>query len=348
MTLAFCTILDAAYLAQGLVLLRSLRRVETPFDIYALCMDTTSESLLHALALPGVVPVSVSDLEAQHGDFRAVKQMRTRAEYAWTAKPVFCEHLLDGGSIDAVVLLDADLVFFTDLTSILDELSDASVLITPHRYADECRDWAETWGTYNSQLVAFRRDGEGLRAVRWWKKRCLEWCHEQPEPGLYGDQKHLDDWPDRFERVRVLEDEAAGVAPWNSRRYRIDGVDDPDRPLVDGRPIIFYHCASLRLVAGLTLARRCGLFASSYRLTRDASGGHVVWTTTYDLTTEERVAIWDRYVVEVAAATRDLIRVDPTFNAGVERLRPIDVAATAARRGLARHVRAASARSFRT
>lgn len=336
-----CTIVDAHYLPRLLVLHRSLQRAAFAAHLYVLCMDETSESLLHGLALQGVVPMAVGDLEVRDSEFRQVKPNRTRTEYCWTAKPVLCLDLLEREGLDEVIFVDADLVFFSNPVPILDEFANASVLITPHRYSDERRDFADTWGTYNSQLVAVRRDANGLRALRWWRQRCLEWCHELPEPGLYSDQKHMDDWPQRFEGVRVLENEAAGVAPWNSRRYRLEAA--AHGPLVDGRPLVFYHCASLQLIAGLTFAPRAGpLIRVTYysHITLRTDGSPIVWRTTYALSKPERVIIWGPYVREVATAIAELRRLDGTFTAGVERVRLHDEVRVRGRQAAAQVLRA--------
>ena len=67
--------------------------------------------------------------------------------------------------------------------------------------------------------MTFVRDtSEPVRS--WWAERCLEWCFARSENGKFGDQKYLDDWPDRFpDLVHVLRREDAILAPWNARRF---------------------------------------------------------------------------------------------------------------------------------
>jgi hypothetical protein len=67
--------------------------------------------------------------------------------------------------------------------------------------------------------MTFVRDtSESVRS--WWARRCLEWCFARSEDGKFGDQKYLDDWPDRFpDQVHILRQENAILAPWNARRF---------------------------------------------------------------------------------------------------------------------------------
>ena len=56
--------------------------------------------------------------------------------------------------------------------------------------------------------------------MTWWQDRVIEWCYARFENGKFGDQKYLDDWPERFpDTVHVLVDEAATQAPWNAARF---------------------------------------------------------------------------------------------------------------------------------
>src|SRR5207244_8164736 len=87
--------------------------------------------------------------------------------------------------------------------------------------------------------VSFRRDAHALACLHWWRERCLEWCYDRYEDGRFADQKYLDDWPSRFQRVAVLQHKGANLAPWNLANYTIRA--NGDRVLVDEAPPILSH-----------------------------------------------------------------------------------------------------------
>ena len=67
-------------------------------------------------------------------------------------------------------------------------------------------------------MVFNRNGGELVR--KWWEERCLEWCYARFEDGKFGDQKYLDDWPQRFsDLVHVMQDKELMLAPWNAKRF---------------------------------------------------------------------------------------------------------------------------------
>jgi hypothetical protein len=103
------------------------------------------------------------------------------------------------------------------------------------------------------QFVTFKRDERGLKALKWWRNACLEWCYNRFENGRFGDQKYLDDWPARFEGVHVLKHFGGGLAPWNMQQYSFE----EKRGALTGTAlntgekfeVIFFHFHSLMFVS---------------------------------------------------------------------------------------------------
>ena len=92
------------------------------------------------------------------------------------------------------------------------------MLITDHAYAPEY-DGSDSRGQYCVQFMTFTRDG-GEVVRKWWEDRCIEWCYGRLEDGKFGDQKYLDDWPERFSTaVHVMINKELALAPWNATRF---------------------------------------------------------------------------------------------------------------------------------
>ena len=243
----YCTYFDRNYLARGLALINSLREnSEEPWRLFVICMDDESRRILDEFALPNVDTFSIEQIEAADPELAAAKNDRNRIEYLWTTTPAIILWLIENHpEIDILTYLDADLYFFSSPEQIFAELESSSVLIHEHRYAPELRDM-EINGKYNVGLLCFRNDERGMRALRWWRERCIESCHLDIKTGKCGDQMYLNDWPERFSGVHVLEHKGAGIAPWNVNQFDIQ--PDNGRVLVEDAPLVFYHFHSLRII----------------------------------------------------------------------------------------------------
>lgn len=239
----YCTLFDSRYLARAVVLHRSLVRSDPNFLLRAVCMDDASAQLLGRLSLPRVRVVPIKEIEDRDPELLAVRSSRTSWEYCWTATPAVCRHFLETEpELESLTYLDSDLYLWNSPAPLFDQLDHHSILLIPHRSETE-----ETFGVYNVGWVTFRNDATGRSAVRWWRERCLEWCYDRVEPNRYGDQKYLDDWPERFDGVRVSRLAAAGLAPWNEDKFAVVASPDGGAPLVDGQPLIYFHHAGLRI-----------------------------------------------------------------------------------------------------
>jgi SAM-dependent methyltransferase len=309
----FCTLFDERYLPRGIVLYRSLERVCPEFRLRALCMDERTQRILESLDLPRLETIPLRELETADPNLLAVKDTRSVTEYCWTSTPALCLHALEREpALDAITYLDADLMFFADPTPLFDELDSGSVLLVPHRFTPELQSLEATSGTYNVQFMTFRRDDRALEALRWWRERCLEWCYAEYEDGKLGDQKYLDDWPDRFAGVRVLQHPGGGLAPWNAGNFALERRNGSIT--VDERPLVFYHYQSLQLYRRTRLLHRLGLFRT-HHATPQLSW---TWTTSYRLSPAEQQLVWNPYLRAVAGAIEEVRAVDSGYEAPAE------------------------------
>jgi hypothetical protein len=291
----YCTLFDSNYLAKAVAMYRSMERHAQPFHLTAFTFDERAEQILARMQLDHLTVVPLRDLEAHDAGLLAVKDDRSPVEYCWTATPTLPLYLFDTRpELAEVTYIDADLLFYSDPEPLFQEMGDASVLITPHRYAPEYADHIAS-GVYNVQFLTFRRTEDGLRALNWWRERCLEWCYYRLEDGKLGDQKYLDDWPTRFTGIHELAHVGGGLAPWNSLQYRVE-ARGPD-VLIDGVPLVFFHFHRVRL-------RR--------------SGRHAYHPPGYHITRPVQRLVYRPYLASLDEARAELERAEPGFDAGLE------------------------------
>lgn len=216
----FVTLFDSTFLPMGLCLHDSLLRHAGMFHLWIVCMDEHAEDQLARLNLPNTSLIGLDEIESE--DLLRVKAERSRGEYCWTLTPftpafVFARDPL----IERVTYLDADLYFFDRPQQLLQEFEASAkhVLITDHAYDPEY-DYSATSGRYCVQFMTFRNTPQAREVLRWWQDRCIEWCYDRIESGKFGDQKYLDDWPERFnDSVHVLAQVEKTLAPWNARYF---------------------------------------------------------------------------------------------------------------------------------
>lgn len=291
----FCTLFDSTYLARGIALYQSLVATGDNFRLYVFCLDDAVYDVLLRLAFDRLVPIPKAQFESP--DLLRVKPGRTKGEYCWTCTSHTIRYAIDTFSLSEVTYLDADLFFYASPSILLDEFNGAgaSILITPHRYT---RRYDISWrsGIYCVQFITFRADERGLRALDWWRERCIEWCYARVENGKFGDQRYLDDWPSRFPGVHVLEHLGGGVAPWNVQQYdilnkngRLMGREKRTKREFD---LVFFHFHNVRFLTN-----------------RHIDLGD------YHLAPPIKESLFQPYIKALERSADDISRVDPDIDA---------------------------------
>ena len=248
--LTFCTLFDSAYMSRGLAMYYSLEKHCNNFQLYIFAFDDECFTYLKSFHLQYATIISLEEFEDE--ELLRIKPTRSKGEYCWTCTSSTILYVINNYGVDHCTYLDSDLYFFSSPQILLDEMGENSILITPHRYTKKY-DQSEKTGIYCVQFVTFRNNEMGLRALTWWKNSCIEWCFNRFEDGKFGDQKYLDDWPERFEGVYVCENPGAGVAPWNMQQYTFAKNDDciigAEIATKKDFTLIFFHFHSLTFVS---------------------------------------------------------------------------------------------------
>ena len=235
---------DGKFLLRGLALYKSLQDTSGDFILYNLCMDDEIYNNLSKLNLPKLKLIRISDIEDV--DLLRVKKERNIREYSTTCKSAFVLYLIETYKyINTIAWVDADLYFFQSIQEAFDEMGDSSVALTEHNFSPNLKGQEITNCLYNTGFIIFRNDMIGIKVLRWWKDRCIEWCFDRYENGKFGEQLYLQDWPKRFENVRVIERLGINLAYWNIERFRVNKKNSEivitDKESGNKNGLVFYH-----------------------------------------------------------------------------------------------------------
>ena len=211
----FVTVLDRAFASRGLALYESLSRCERPFVLWFLCVDSEARDTLNRLDLPHARVLSVENIG--FADLSVVEAQRTRKEFCWTLTPFsFLQVFSQDQSIQRVTYVDADVLVMADWKPIMDELeaSGKSVLLTEHGF-HPLWDQTERSGRFCVQFLPVQRNAIDT-VITHWAAQCIDWCFDQSQDGLIGDQGYLTDWPIQYPQlVHVSENNRWFQGPWN-------------------------------------------------------------------------------------------------------------------------------------
>lgn len=242
---AFFTVCSNNYLPMARVLLESARRHHPEAAIY-LCL--ADEKLVDAGFYPGICEVVTADALGIP-DFREFAFRYDIMEFNTAVKPFMFTHLVERGH-EHIVYLDPDIEVFAPLEGVFELLdAGASFVLTPHLTQPSEQEAFPNdigimrAGVYNLGFLGVGACEEADRILGWWSRRLLHECVNEPERGIFVDQKFMDLVPGFAGGARILRDTAYNVAYWNLQQRTLGG--GPGEWLVDGAPLRFFHFSGI-------------------------------------------------------------------------------------------------------
>lgn len=290
----FCTLFDSNYLLKGVAMLETLQLHCPGAHVFVLCMDEQTGTLLKQLGMSYITCIALKDFEDEA--LLAVKSQRSIAEYCWTLSPCLPWYVLQNNpQVDLITYVDADLFFYSPVQPLFDEIGDASIAIIEHRFTDRLKH-LEVNGRFCVEWVSIRRDEQGMACLSHWRDQCIEWCYYRLEDKRMGDQKYLDEWPELYSSLVILQHVGAGVAPWNYSKYAFR-MNGNRQVTVDDELLIFYHFHQFQLLD---------------------NGGFDRLSTYYTSECKEPDEVYRRYEAYLKAVLQKVRRFVPTFAGGLK------------------------------
>jgi hypothetical protein len=290
----FCTLFDSNYLLKGVAMLRSLFKYCPGAQVHLLCMDEQTREIITALNFPSVTCISLAEIE--DAALLEAKKDRSVAEYCWTLSPVLPSYVMaTNPGISMLTYVDADLLFYSPIQPLFDEIGDASIAIIEHRFTPRLQH-LEVNGRFCVEWVSIRRDVEGMACLGRWRRQCIDWCFYRLEDKRMGDQKYLDEWPTLYPSLCILQHKGAGIAPWNYSQYHF-AKNEVNLITVDGALLVFYHFHQFQLLDNGEFDRLSTFYTSECR---------------------EPAAIYEQYESTLKVTLTDVRSVVPGFSAGLK------------------------------
>jgi hypothetical protein len=249
----YATLFDSAYLTRGLALYESLKLHSSVFHLYIFAFDAITDDILRTLMLEDVTIISLEEFETP--ELIMVKKERSKAEYCWTCTPSVILYVLNKFDVTECTYLDSDLYFYSDPSALILEMEQAgkNILITEHRFSLLTGLFElKRAGRFCVQFMTFRNEESSLKVLERWRMQCIDWCYARYEDGKFGDQKYIEEWPNIYQNIHILQHPGGGIAPWNILQYSFNNSGD----LLKGRKrsngttfdVVFFHFQYVKLL----------------------------------------------------------------------------------------------------
>jgi hypothetical protein len=208
-------------------------------------MDTMTYEILSKMQLRNVTVLALSEIENE--GLRSVKGERKEYEYCWTLKAPLVLHIFENyEDVEALLYLDSDVFLFSNPKKCFEIINQYPVLLTCHNFSESFKHLYKKKGRINAGIVGFKKCNTAIKYIKWWKRKCIEWCYDIVSEGRFADQKYLEEFVKSPGVAYVEESIEMNAAIWNVRDTEVQAVDENVQ--IDGNQLVFYHFSSFLIL----------------------------------------------------------------------------------------------------
>jgi hypothetical protein len=212
--------------------------IEKP-TVFVLALDEFTQNTLDNLNIEELRVFNLTQLDFDiNGKVSILRGNRCRKEFIFSLTPYLIQYLRKYSNSDYLVYVDADIYFKGSPLHIINT-NGTTVGIFGHCFGEKSKH-LEIYGKYNVGVIYFRSDDKGLRILNWWAKKCFESTSLdlRLNPKVFGDQKYLDVFPEKFQGVCTHYDYCYGKGPWNAHDLKSD---------LESNASFFFHFSGLEI-----------------------------------------------------------------------------------------------------
>jgi hypothetical protein len=247
----YCSAFSGAYCYQGIVLYNSIKMLDEAFTLFFVCLDNSAYEILSRLELVNLKVIKVEEIEDYFPELKLVKRDRAVNEYAWTIKSSEILYIFENyQEVDRIIWLDGDTQMLSDPFDIFEEWSNHSIILTEQYYTDHHESLIKTYGRFQAGFIGFMKDIEGIHCLKWWQRKCIDWCYFKTEEGRWADQKYLDQIPELYENICVVKSLGINMTPFTLYRLNFEqqkyfGLKD-NKLFINNIKLVLFHYYGFR------------------------------------------------------------------------------------------------------
>ena len=219
MQINFVCYADIRYLAQFLLLHKSISKFFKSFEIYILCLDDEIYLALKTLDIAQINLITLEDLRKYN--LNEIRSSRSFKEFVWSLTPTICDYCLRYLKIKNIAFIDVDIEILSPPTNeIVDFMtSHREVLVTHHGFESRF-DLSQNAGMFCVQFIIFKGNDVSFQIIERWRKQCNLSSSSTSKSDIFGDQYYLNEWPTRYgDYIYIYKQKEHFQAPWNTKRF---------------------------------------------------------------------------------------------------------------------------------
>lgn len=243
------TSITANYLPKARVLANSIKQHNPGLHFHLVLCDTVPTELrLEDEPFDSIIQID----ELPIPNSKAWIFKHTLVELCTAVKGYGFLEIIQRHDAQKVFYFDPDIIVLNELSTLVDKLDHASVLLTPHQTEPE-----ETLeaiidneicslkhGAYNLGFLGVNNSNNGIKFLQWWCDRLHRFCYDDKARGLFTDQKWVDLALSYFDDIHIAREPQYNVATWNLTHRRATG-SLKGGIFINQQPLVFFHFSGL-------------------------------------------------------------------------------------------------------